>query len=90
MTLEINTKEKTITAKGRVNLGALVKELKKMNIDINEYSLISDIQLVDNYKFYPYTPLTYPNTPFVYGTTAINCKTTDTTNADFITTLTIN
>lgn len=52
MKIEIDTQNKTILVREFINIDALLKELKAMNINLKDYSLKCDVQT--NYYNYPY------------------------------------
>ena len=60
MIIELNTELKTIIIKDACLVKDIIEFCKKKKIDINEYTIVSDVQY--NYS-YPYT-ITFPDYEF--------------------------
>ena len=61
MKLEINTEDKTIKLLDNYPLKDVIKEIKKIVDNWNEYTLIS---CDEKWSYYPYYPITYPRYPY--------------------------
>lgn len=60
MKLELNYDCKTITVKDQVNLKDFIKEVKKLGLDLKEWSVVSETQLT--WTTYPYYQQLYYHT----------------------------
>lgn len=61
MRLELNYDCKTITVKDQVNLKDFIKEVKKLGLDLKEWSVVSETQLT--WTTYPYYQQPYYQQP---------------------------
>jgi hypothetical protein len=76
MKIELNYDYKTITVKDQINLKEVIKEVKKLGLDLSEWSVISEIIWNTSLR-YPIITYPQPNYPFweVYcGTGQINLR----------------
>lgn len=61
MNITIDTTLKTITINGRVNGKEFMNEIKKLGIDLKEYSIETKVEIV---PYYPYQPVPIFQTPY--------------------------
>ena len=76
MKIKLDFDNKKIEVEGGVKIGELVKKLKGLNIDIDEWTLETNTVIYYNYPYYYpyYSPYTY-----TIDCTAGTCSTTNTT-----------
>ena len=80
MKIKLDFDNKKIEVEGGVKIGELIKKLRGLNIDIDEWTLETNTVISYNYNpYYPYYP--YCNPPYTYtiDCTTGTCSTTNTT-----------